>query len=497
MAVLSGVLTALAFPKFNLLFLGWVCLIPLLYLIRDKKPGQSFLLGLIAGTSFYAILIYWIPSVPAHYGNLSFGFSLIIYFLLILYLALYWALFSYFASKIRPIAGKFFFILIPFLWIAFEYLITHLFTGFPWGLIGYSQQKNLFLIQAASLTGVYGVSFILVFLQSLFLQSMTRKKKGPFFIALVVVILIHLGGSLSIPKSGSSEKTIKTAVLQGNISSDIYWNRVSEQFIRNLFFRHIDLTQKAYEKGAQLIVWPEFSVPLCFSCTFPLYQEFKQMLFDYVERTNTTLVIGTNETTVSEEGSQYFNTAMTLKPDLTTSQYYKMHLVPFGEYTPYKNIFSFIQKMTHAIGDISPGKEYHLHDYKGAAFGSPICYEIVFPNLVRKFAKKGAHFLITITNDGWYGNSAAPYQHFSMAVFRAVENRRFLLRAATTGVSGIVDPFGRVIKRSKMETKTFLTADIVPVEKLTLYSRWGDIFPFLCLTLTGLFFILALLKRKQ
>jgi apolipoprotein N-acyltransferase len=193
----------------------------------------------------------------------------------------------------------------------------------------------------------------------------------------------------------------------------------------------------------------------------------------------------------------YHNTALCLGPDLSASQYYKIHLVPFGEYTPYKKVFSFIEKMTHAIGEITPGTEPHLHQFKSLKFGSPICYEIIFPNLVRKFVKKGGNFLVTITNDGWYGRSSAPYQHFSMATLRAVENRRYLLRAATTGISGIIDPYGRILSKSELMTQTHLTGVITPSRALTFYTKFGDVLPLLSLTLSPLFLILAVVKKKN
>jgi apolipoprotein N-acyltransferase len=259
----------------------------------------------------------------------------------------------------------------------------------------------------------------------------------------------------------------------------------------------MDLSQKAYEKGAQLIIWPEFSVPLCFSCPYGYYLGFKEKLLQFVKDTNCTLLLGTNETAETEEMKRYYNTALSLQPDLSTSKYYKMHLVPFGEYTPYKKIFFFIEKMTHAIGEITPGTQHLMHRFENLKFGSPICYEIIFPDLVRKFVKKEANFLVTITNDGWYGKSSAPYQHFYIAVLRAVENRRYLLRAATTGISGIIDPYGRILSKSELMTKTLLTENVAPSSEITFYTRFGDILPLVCLTFTGLFLILAITKRKK
>jgi len=494
LSVLSGALTAAAAPKFGLSFFAWISLIPLIFIIINKKPAQSFLLGLIAGISCNSILIYWIPSVPAHYGNLSLGISIVIYIIFVLFLALYWAFFCLVLAKISQSFPKLVFFLTPFLWVSLEYILTHFLTGFPWGLIGSTQHSNIWFIQLATITGVYGLSFILILFQSMFVYSMRYNRKMPFFSALALVLIIHLGGWLSVKKITPHENSFTAAVIQGNVSSDIYWDQISTLQVWDLFDQHLELSQKADEGGADLIIWPEFSVPLCFSCSYGYYQDFKEKLFQFVQEKDCTILIGTNEQTGSPGSVNYYNTALCLSPNLSQSQYHKMHLVPFGEYTPYKKIFSFIEKMTHAIGEITPGTEYNLHQFKELKFGSPICYEIIFPDLVRRFVKKGAHFLTTITNDGWYGKSSAPYQHYSMAVLRAVENRRFLLRAATTGISGIIDPYGRILSQSQLMTQTHLSGVISPSEKLTFYTRFGDVLPFLSLTLSAVFLILALVK---
>ena len=497
LALLTGILTGLSFPKFDLSFLAWISLIPLLFVLSGKKPKSSILLGLIAGFSHYALILSWIPYVPAHYGNLSFGLSLLVYLLLVLFLALSWALFSLVFSKLYRSYPKLSFLLVPFVWISMEYILTYVLTGFPWCLLGYSQFKNILFIQLASVTGIYGLSFFLALFQSMFVLSMRSKKRYPFFSTLGIILLLHLAGFISLKKVTPAENTFTASVIQGNVSSDIYWDRISTQEILELFNRHIELSQRSYAEGAGLIIWPEFSVPLCFSCSEELYEYFKQRLFKFVTDTNCTLLLGTNEKKTSQEKTHYFNTALGLSPDLSITQYHKMHLVPFGEYTPYQKVFSFIEKVTHAIGDITPGNQYSLHRYKGLKFGSPICYEIIFPNQVRKFAKKGAHFLVTITNDGWYGKSSAPYQHFAMAVLRAVENRRFVLRAATTGISGIIDPYGRILSQSELMTKTHLLGKITPSQKMTPYTRFGDVLPLGSLTLALVFLILAMFKRKK
>ena len=497
LACLSGALTAFCFPKFNVFFLAWVCLIPLLFSLRGKKPRSSFYLGFSGGFVYYAILLYWIPSVPAHYGNLSPALSFLIYLLLVTLMALSWAAFAFLLAVVHSPLPRLALVLAPFIWVSLEYVFTYLLTGFPWGLLGYSQVKNLPFLQLASATGVYGLSFVLVLLQSFFALSISTRKRWPFFLALGLVIALHLAGFLGLKTPAQTGDSFKAAVLQGNVSSDIYWDRISAEEIDGLFKQHLELSRQAYLQGARLIIWPEFSVPLCFSCPEPLYQYFKETLFQFVRETKCTLLLGTNETKEEAGEPRFFNTSLCLSPDLSMTQYHKMHLVPFGEYTPYKKIFSFIEKVTHAIGDVTPGKQHVLHSFEGKKFGTPICYEVIFPGLVREFSKQGAEFLVTITNDGWYGKSPAPYQHFLIAVFRAVENRRFLLRAATTGISGIVDPYGRILSRSQLLVRTSLTGNVQPLHKLSFYTRHGDILPFLGLTLTGIFFILALVKSAD
>ena len=497
LASLSGTLTACAFPKWNLSFFAWISLIPLLFILLNKSLKQSFFLGITAGFFHYGILLYWIPFVPAYYGNLPVSLSILIYLLFTLLLSLIWAFFSLFYTKVSKSFPILVLFLAPFLWISLEYILTFIFSGFPWCLLGYSQWKNIYLIQMASITGVYGLSFILVLFQSMFVYSLRFRKKSPFFAALGLVLLIHVAGYMSIRETPSSEESFTAAVIQGNVPSETYWGSLTAQETWELFNQHLELSTRSAEQGAELIVWSELSVPLCFSCTEQYYVNFKERLFDFVRERGSTVVLGTVEMMSGQRETLYHNAALALQPDLSISYYYKIHLVPFGEYTPYKKIFFFLEKMTTAIGDLTPGTRYSLHTFKNFKFGSPICYEIIFPQLVRKFVKKGAHFLVTITNDGWYKKSSAPYQHFAMAVFRAVENRRFLIRAATTGISGFVDPYGRILAESELMTQTHLLKKIAPIRKQSFYTKFGDVLPVASSALVISFIILSFVKKRK
>ena len=499
-ALLSGILTALAFPRPGLFFLAWVSLIPLVTLLSSRKPGRGFFLGWCGGFGFYLLLLYWIQDVPAHYGGMSWALSTLIFVLFAAFLALLWGIFGLVFCRLRAVFPRVSFILCAFLWVGLEYILTHLLTGFPWGLLGNSQYRNLAFIQVSAITGVYGLSFLMLLFQSGFVWSMTSRKRAPFFAVLGLVLAVHAGGWLvlqeNVPKTA---ETFVGAAIQGNVPPEMEFTLDNADETFALFDRHLLLSRRALSEGARLIVWPELSVPLCFSCGHAYYPRFSHELKSFAREQDCTLLLGTNETAFSQEGiPKYYNTASNLKPDGELSFYYKMHLVPFGEYTPYKPVFSFISNFTQAIGELTPGNSYVLHDFDGVPFASPICYEIIFPGIVRNFVNKGARFLVTITNDAWYGSSWAPHQHFGIAVLRAVETRRYLLRSATTGISGIIDPYGRVLSRSRLKTEAFLTGSLTPLSRITPYVRYGDWLALLSLTLSGVFLILAVrLKRRN
>jgi len=497
LALLSGTTTALAFAKFNLLFFAWISLIPLLYLLYQKSPKHAFFLGWTGGFAFFAVLLYWIPDVPAHYGGLPWILSFLTYLFFTLFLGVFWALFAWFFNRIRQVYPRAVWILAPCIWVAYEFTTTHLLTGFPWGLLGYSQHQNLYFLQTASVLGVYGLSFVLILFQCGFLYSIINKKRTPFFLVLALVLVLHVGGYLGLKEVSPSSESFMGAVVQGNISAETDFSRLTHQETTQLFLRHLDLSRQAQSQGARFIIWAELSVPLCFSCNYGIYPLFIRYLTDFVQETQCTFLLGTNEIAQDQEQTYYFNSAVCLGPDLSPTFYSKMHLVPFGEYTPYKKLFFFIANFTHAIGDLTPGSEYVLHHFQGNEFAAPICYEIIFPDIVRNFVRKGANFLVTITNDAWYGTSSAPFQHFAIAGMRAVENRRFVLRSATTGISGIIDPYGRVLAQSQLYTPSVHTGLITPSDTLSWYTRFGYAFTYVCLTLSLLFFILALVRKRS
>jgi apolipoprotein N-acyltransferase len=493
-AAASGALTAVAFPKFDLMFFAWISLIPLFFLLAKARPGGGFVLGGTAGAVFYGILLDWVPAASAHDGRMPLFLNILIYLLLVLLLASTWALFGGLFAVLHTRRREAAFFVAPFLWIAIEYALTHVLTGFPWGLLGVSQYKNTAFIQMGAVTGVYGISFMLVLFQACFVASIQSLKRAPFAVATIAMAAVHLAGALAMPKAAPGAESFPAAVIQGHISSDARRSGMSADDAAAIFEEHMGLTRKARQAGAQLIVWPEASLPSCFRCGDAPSVRFKAALQSFVEETGATLVIGSTETLDEGPAERRFNTSLCLAPGRAVSRYAKMRLTPFGEYTPVPSVFGSLNKYTRAGGGLTPGRFHALHSFRDIAFGTPIGSEIAFPDLVRRFTRKGARFLITIAAEGGDGRSAAPYQHFAAAVLRAAENRRFLLRAATTGISGIIDPAGRVLQQTDIGTPTFQLGEVAPAGDITFYVRYGDVFAGLGLTISALSLILALFQ---
>lgn len=482
---LSGALTYLSFEKLSLFPVSWFSLsIPFLILITKRR--YPFLIGFSWAFSFYTISLYWLINVMSRYGNLNLPLSAVLFLLLVSSIS---SLFG-FVFLLINFARKFFhhleFIIFPFLWVSLEYILSFLLTGFPWNLMGYSQIHFLPFVQISSITGVYGVSFAIIFLNSSIAVSVKTKKLRWLVPAIIIFIFYVLYGLYVLNKDYNREKSIRIAIVQGNTSmeDEIF---TKTELLEKKLADYIEMSKKAMDLNTKLVIWPETSVPILFR-----YDPRKETITELPKRNNAFILASFTDW---REG-KFYNSVFLISPEKSISSVYdKIHLVPFGEYVPLKKIFGRFESITKEVGDYAPGSKLVLHPIEKYKFGSPICYEIIFPDLVRRFVKGGAQFLVTVSNDGWFGKSDAPYQHFSIASMRAIENRRFLLRATSTGVSGIVDPFGRVLKKIDIGKMEFIIEDIYPIDEKTLYSNHGDIFAWSCLTISGILFILSLKRR--
>src|SRR3989338_8762903 len=516
---LSSSLLILTFPKFDISSFAWMAFVPFFYVLINKGPVKAFFAGWTCGTLFFLGTIYWIINTMINYGHISVAVSLMILLVFSVYLGLFFGLFAYIVSYIEIKLSLLAWVLAPFVWVCTELLRTHLFTGFPWVLLGYSQYRSLNLIQVADVTGVYGISFIIVAVNScifLILSKMKFKKRsvGDFFssdkivisyLILVVLMLICFFnyGKKQIEEfyyhSSTTEKTIKNklviAVIQGNIEQDKKWDRnYQEETIK----RYQKLTDKAIKGGnVDLVIWPETATP------FYLQSEgiYLDYLLNYLREKKVYLLTGSPayDNTQKYE-TESFNSAFLLSPDFKIlKRYDKIHLVPFGEFIPFERILkiNLFRDIIGDIGSFTSGREETVFSFSKGKFGTVICFEIIFPELVRRFIKKGGEFMVTITNDALFGKSAAPYQHFAMTVFRAVENKVYIARAANTGISGFINPVGEIICSSGVFVEGYLKNDIYLMENKTIYTLYGDIFAWICVLVLAASVIVVKMKKKD
>lgn len=487
LAALSGLLLAASFPTFNIHFLAWIALVPLLYALREQDVRNGFLLGGITGIVYFAGTVHWITNSVHFYGNIPIIPASLITLLLCAYLALYPALFGAAAVRIRKAHPTLFFVAAPAVWTALELARTYVFTGLPWSLLGYSQYLALPVIQIADITGVYGVSFLIMAVNAAVAEYIGDRKRSPGLLAVLIALILVLGyGSMKL-RAQEQRAGIKVSVVQGNIEQDKKWDPAYQAETIAVYQR---LTEEALEQQPDLVIWPETATPFYFNGVGPADQAMTADLVTFVRKHKVPLLYGSPTYEVKPSRQLVGrNSAFLLSADgRVDAVYHKIHLVPFGEYVPLKKLLFFVEKMVQVVGDFQGGTEYTVMTVpagnKGAHTGiklsTVICYEIIFPDLVRRFVDKGANVVTTVTNDAWFGKTAAPYQHFSMAVFRAVENRVPVARAANTGISGFIDAQGHILAISKIFTEAHLTHTIIPGAEKTFYTRYGDVFSYAC-----------------
>jgi len=486
LAALSGVLLILIFPRFGLDILAWIALVPLFYVLWGQRGAKSLWLGWLTGFIFYGGTLYWITNSMIDYGHIPGWLSYLILFLLVGYLGLYLGLFGLLLNYLAGDRLGLWITLSPLLWCSLEVARTHLLTGFPWAILGYSQFRQIDIIQIADHTGVYGLSFLLVWTNAIvagFLVGWQGKgtlPRGYLYMPLGLAICLGLClyyGRWTVANSRYSRgDKIRIALIQGNIEQDEKWDPSYQEAIIDIYRR---LTLTAITRGPQLIVWPESATPFY----FPSQVKYSLELYRLAKEARCYLLFGSPAYKLDKGGIKMFNRAYLLSPEGEIVDYYdKIHLVPFGEYVPLKRFLPFVQKMVQGIGDFYAGQRYTVFQFPQGRFSVLICFEVIFPQLVRQFVKKGAQFFANLTNDAWFGDSAGPYQHLSMVTFRAIENRVYIVRAANTGISAIIDPWGRIRQPSELFTRTFVIDYISPKDErfLTFYTKYGDIFAYVC-----------------
>ena len=494
LVVSSAAMLILSFPNFNLSILAWVAFVPFFFALDGRNRRESFQLSYLLGVIFFLGTIYWLIHVTLP-GMIAVA----------LFLALYFGIFGLALYLAPRTTGYRLLLFIPAVWVAIEWLRVHLLGGFGWALLAHSQSAVLPVIQVSDITGAYGASFLVMLVNSaifITVKDIREKRTRAIPCLAVAVLILYISvayGTLRLKNIFTGED-LKVSVIQGNIPQDEKWN---PELSGKIMDKYELLTKEAAKDKPDLIVWPEASVPGFLSMERALSDRMKTLAVS----TGTHILVGVP----SEEGSyaKLYNSAVLFSGEgRVVDRYDKMHLVPFGEYVPLKKLFSFVEKFAKSpIGDFSPGKEYKVFKFfierkstsdgttwkllKKAKFSSLICFEDIFPDLTRQFVKNGAVFLVNITNDAWFGKTNAPYQHMQCSVFRAVENRVNVIRAANTGISCFIDQKGRIADMVKsggqpLFVDGFKTHDITLTPTRTFYTVYGDVFAYLCILYAGL-----------
>ncbi|MBI4475845.1 MAG: apolipoprotein N-acyltransferase [Acidobacteria bacterium] len=463
--------------------------------MAGSRERRAFLLGLTTGFIYFIGTLYWLTPVMQTYGGLNPAAAVVSHILLIVYLALFPALFAWMAAALMSAYGVTGLLLTPAAWILSELGRTHIFGGFPWVLLGYSQVTNLPVAQIASVFGVLGVSALVALVNAALTAVVIfdgRARTWPAIAAAIVLMSSAAWGVWRIHDGRllRDGEAVRVGLVQGNIAQDDKWNPA---LAGRILDDYLAMTRQAARRGATFIIWPESSTPF-------MYEEDPvgaAAIRTLARDAGISLLFGSDQFE-RDTPPRYYNSAFMIdSTGRTRAVYRKIHLVPFGEFVPLKRLLFFVRPLVEAVSDFSPGTDATMLPYEGHRVSTAICYEVVYPLLIRRMVLSGSELLTTITNDAWYGRSSAPYQHFWQAVMRSIEEGRYLARAANTGVSGLVDPYGRVIAMSDVFVPDVIVGEVRLLGGLTLYARFGDWFAYLLSILVVAALVVDRLMRRR
>jgi apolipoprotein N-acyltransferase len=514
-ACLSGILQVLIFPKPALYLLSWVALAPLIYAILKCREQdvtlaladgglflapatvwQGFLLGYASGVIWYLGSCYWVFYVMHVYGGIGIAMSALLLLMYSLYLALYHGLFGLLLALIAARRNGFSLralVFTPFVWVALELARTYI-TGFPWDLLGTTQIDNIPLSRIATVTGVYGLSFEIVLVNTAvaaaFLVPYARRKI--LLTALAAAIALHAGKLIQPSALATSDGATLVQANLPILDSNGWTLEYLTQTLDSL--AALSVTSVHNKPGTPgLIIWPESPAPFLVTDL-----HLRSTLANMARATDSYIIAGSmgiEHTGDPTRQPDIYNSAAVIAPDgAWVARYDKIHLVPFGEYVPFEKLFGFAGGLTHEIGTFARGESRRPLDVGDMKVGTFICYESIFPDEVRQFAKNGAELFVNISNDGWYGEGGAPWQHLNQARMRAVENYRWLLRDTNTGITALIDPLGRVVVEAPRNQRIQLQAAYSLGETTTFYTRHGDWFPWVCAIITLLGLLLRVVR---
>ena len=452
--------------------------------------ARGFTLGLTTGSVYFAGTLYWLVETMTTFGGLSVPLAVIAALLLVSYLSLFPAVFGLAVARLTRMWGPGAALAAAPVWVTSELGRQYVWDGFPWVLLGYSQVTWLPIAQLASLTGVYGLSGLLALSGSAAAYVLVSRGSRRWAVAGGVAALVAVcavWGQVRLATSALLDdgEPVRVAVLQGNIAQEDKWDPAMAPEITE---RYLSMTRDALARGATFVMWPESATPFYFEADLAGGGAIRRL----AREGQATLLIGSDqiEQMRAEEGrtrpvQRIYNAAFLVKPDGEVGAVYrKMQLVPFGEYVPARRLLFFVAPIVEAATDFSAGAAPVMLPVGDRLASTAICYEVIFASLMRQFVLQGSELLTTITNDAWYGWSSAAYQHWDQAALRAIEGGRYLARAANTGISGFVDPYGRVLQRSNLFEQALLVEDLRFLTGRTVYIMVGYAVAWLSLAFT-------------
>ncbi len=462
--VLSGLLFALAFPPFEWVLLLPLALVPwLVALAREPNRARALLSGLVFGLTYWCLSIPWILHVVTRFGGQSGAMGVVCLLILAAILAEWPALVAWGAAAAAPAGSAWRLLAFALLWAASEHARSFIYGGFPWNLTGHALYRHPLWLQSASVWGVFGVGFLVVAVSALLAQAARRRALRPLLAAAVLVLAAGAFGAVRLARPGAPGlRTIRVALLQPNVSQE---TRVAGDAVE-AYAAVVGQARAAAAQRPDLIVIPESALPDYWETSPTLRRDLSEIaqssavIFNDIEQ---------------EPGGRYYNVARLLGRDGPIGRpYRKVHLVPFGEYVPLSSLFFFVRQVSTEIGSFSAAQRPTVLGADSLRVGVGVCYEILYPGLARdEVGRLGATLLVTISNDSWYGRAGAQEQHFAGAVLRSVENERYLLRAAITGVSGIVDERGRIQAELGRDRAGIVAGEARLIEDRTIWTRWG------------------------
>ena len=481
----SGLLYCLALPKVDQGWVAWGCLVPCLLLVargrrgRFSFPRQAALAGLSCGAVAGAGRVYWAAETLQLYGGLGPPLAWLTTALLILYLAVYPTLFLLVCSRL-PLSSLGFSWLTACVWTLLDWVQTWMLSGFPWALLGYTQYRYPAVAQLAAVAGVHGITFLIVLVNAAAAQAIAHPSiriRSPAMAGSLLLVSLA-AGSIRLdrmqPEATAGAEALRVGIVQGNVSQGEKWLAPG---VRSATDHYSRLTRAlAREEGRlDLIIWPETALP--FRLDADRYRAHRLRVEGLARETGTPLLVGSlGSISPSDRPGLYNRSFLTDRAGAVVGWADKVHLVPFGEFLPLPWLFGYLEALTVHSGRFDPGEDHRVLPLPGAEakLGVFICFESIFPGIPRTLASRGATLLVNTTNDAWFGDSAAPRQHLAMAVLRAVETGRPVLRAANTGISCLIEPSGRIRRRTRLlETET-IAATVHPRMESTPYTRWGD-----------------------